>query len=407
MSNGNGTSTAIVRPGAEAYQQAGGAIQRQGFGSYELEVSRETQGAAAAEQAKALVQARFIMAMQRPRDVEDVRVRLLKHCRRPRFAEIAEYSKPVGGQSITGPSIRFVETALQEYGNVTIDTAVVYDDEEKRVVRVSVADLERNIPYTEDATIEKYVERRDPKGGEVISERRNKQGQTVYRVRANEDDYANKLAAAVSKKIRNLGLRILPADIVDEAIWECSETRRKQVKDDPDAAIRKMADAFARLNITPAALKEYLGHELGQATADELDTLRKIGIAIKDGETTWTATLEAKRGERGEGAPAAVDKVADGLKAKLAQAPAGDRPGTEKPAGKKPKAPTVTWRREDNAFTAAHGDYALTVEQTGPTTIGWWVTLAGADEAKGEIEGEGAAGFDKAKAAALEAAAKL
>jgi hypothetical protein len=410
-SNGtNGQSTAITRPNADAYAQSGAQIERRGFGSQELEQRRETQGIAAAETAKALVQARFIMAMQRPRDFLDVRSRLLKHCQRPRFAEIAEYSKPVGGQSITGPSIRFVETALQEYGNVTIDTTVVYDDEEKRVVRVSVADLERNLPYTEDATVEKYVERRNVKGGdEVISERKNKQGATVYRVRATEDDYANKLAAAVSKKIRNLGLRILPADLVDEAMEDCAETRRNKDAADPDAAIRKMADAFARFNITPVQLKEYLGHELGQATPDEIEALRKIGTAIRDGETTWQATLDARKGPQGEAA--STDKVGDKLKDKLANAPAKDKQPAEKPkprtaaaidARRRGLASAIEWSRNGDRHLGCVEDLELAVEQTGPTTWGWWLTRAGE-----EIEDGDALDLETAKGKGLEAAAKL
>lgn len=430
MQTSNGQSTALVRPNGEAYEQSGRQIARQGFGSSELENVRETQGIAAAEQAKALVQARFIMAMQRPRDFDNVRIRLLRHCDRAGFASAAEYSKPVGGQSITGPSIRFVETALQEYGNVTIDTTVVYDDDEKRVVRVGVADLERNIPYTEDATVEKFVERRRVKDGdEVISERRNKQNQTVYRIRATEDDYANKLAAAVSKKIRNLGLRILPADLVDEAMERCAVTRKKGDADSPEIAIRKMADAFARFNITPAAIKEYLGHELGASTPDEIDTLRKIGTAIRDGETTWQATLDAKRAERGEATSAPTDKVADKLKEKLGVDPrtvdwkaegakAGEAAAraaekAETPKGKartagaiearrRGLASSITWSRNGDRHLGTVENLEIAVEQTGPMTWGWWLTRDGEQIDEGD-----ALDLEMAKGKGIEAAAKL
>ena len=321
-------TTAIVRPSDAAYGQSGATIERHGFGSREFEASRETQGTAAAEQARALVQARYIVAMQRPRDFDSVRVRLLRHCDRPGFAAIAEYAKPVGGQKIRGPSIRFIETALREYGNVTVDVADVYDDDDKRVVRVSVVDLECNLPQTEDVTVEKFVERRITKpGDEVISERVNKQGHTVFRVRATEDDYANKVAAAVSKRIRKLGQRILPADLVDEAMDRCASTRNKADAADPDAAVRKVADAFAMMNILPAALKEYLGHEIGTSSPAEIDELRRIYTAIRDGEASWSTVLESKRGS-GE---KAEDKAAVKLKEKLAKSAAGDKQATPTP----------------------------------------------------------------------------
>jgi len=277
----------------------GNGIARSGFGSNELESRRETQATALAERAKAEVQARFIMAMQRPRDLDEVRVRLLKHCKRKGFAERAEYAKPVGGQRIVGPSIRFVECALQEYGNVIPEATVVYEDDEKRVVRVSVCDLERNLTWHDDALVEKFVERRNPKDGEIVGQRTNSRGDIVYRVRATEDDLANKQAAAVSKKLRNLGLRILPADLVDEAIAMCQQTRRNEVAQDPDAVRRQVADAFSQLGVLPGALHEYLGAPMEQASPADLDELRVVYASIKDGER-WADLLEAKRAERGE-----------------------------------------------------------------------------------------------------------
>lgn len=297
MSN-DSNETSIVRPGANG---AGAAIQRAGFGSTEMEQRRETQGTALAERAKAETQARYIMAIQRPRNMGDVRSRLLDHCKRPRFAAVVDYAKPVGGSRINGASVRFVETALQEYGNVMPDATVVYDDDEKRVVRVSLTDLERNITYSEDAIAEKFVERRTPKtGDEVIGSRINSQGQQVHRVRATEDDFANKMAAAVSKKLRNLGLRILPADIVDEAREIAKATRANEDAVDPAAARKRIADAFAELRVMPSDVDLYLGHSLDTASPAEMDELRAAYAAVKDGEARWIDLVDVKKVERGE-----------------------------------------------------------------------------------------------------------
>jgi len=326
MSDENETAI-IARPSGN-----GNGIQRTGFGSSELENRRETQSAALAERAKAEVQARFIVALQRPRDIDEVRVRLLKHCKRKRFAEVAEYAKPVGGRKITGPSIRFVETALQEYGNVVPEVTVSYDDDEKRIVRVSVTDLERNVSYYEDATVEKFVERRQTKGGdEVISSRTNSYGDLVYRIRANEDDFANKQAAAVSKKLRNLGLRILPADIVDEAMDLCATTRRSEVEKDPDSERKKIADAFFALNVTPSHLSQYLGAPVDQASPADMDALRVIYTTIKDGEAKWAELLDAKKAERNETAPSkGANAAAAKVREKIAARKTGNGQATEK-----------------------------------------------------------------------------
>lgn len=319
------------RPSNGAYQESSAAIVRSGFGSQEVERIQETQAYAAAEREKAIVQARYIVALQRPRDIETFRVRLLKHCKRPGFAAVAEYEKPVGGQKIKGPSIRFVETALQEFGNVHPEVAAVYEDDEKRIIKVTLTDLERNITYAEDATVEKFVERKNANGAEVVGERRKKNGEVVYKVRATDDDLNNKLGATVSKKIRNLGLRILPADIVDEAQDECRATRKAKDAQDPNAAARKVCDSFADLNVMPDDLKEYLGHEFASSSPAEIDELRRVYAAIRDGEATWQAAVQLKKQERGEAEVKSGDRTADKLKERLAKNAAKDKPA-EKPA---------------------------------------------------------------------------
>lgn len=371
----------MIRPGADSYGQAGAAIERQGFGSREMERRNETQAVASAELAKAQIQARYIVAMQRPRDVDDFRVRMLKHAKRPGFAALAEYAKPVGGGKVRGMSIRFVEAALQEYGNVIPEVVSVYDDDEKRIIRVSLTDLERNVSYIEDATVEKYVERSDPRGGEVIGERRNSSGKMTYRVRATEDDYANKLAAKQSKVIRNLGLRILPPDIVDEVRAACAATRNAETAKDPDADRKKLIDAFAGLRVMPSDLAKYLGHDVGTSSPAEIDDLRTIYTGISTGETTWTAVMAERNGDAAKPSDAAASK----LKEKLAK-----------------KAPArAEWKRDGDALVARIGDKAVIVEQTGPDEFGWWVR-----DANGvELSSGAASSMDDAKSAGEKAAA--
>lgn len=288
----------IVRPGQNG---ADAALQRVGFGTHEVVQQRETQGTALAARAQAEVQARYIVALQRPRNVEQFRVRLLEHCRRPGFAKVATYSKPVGGQKIEGPSIRFVETALQEFSNVLPEETITYDDDHKRVTRIAVTDLERNITYYGDVIVEKTVERKKPKDGdEILGSRLNTYGDTVYKIRATEDDFANKIGAACSKKLRNLGLRILPADIVAEAGEKCRETRATKDAQDPAAARRELADAFAQLRVMPSDLDAFLGHPFDQCAPAELEELRGAFVTVREGEARWTELVEAQRASRGE-----------------------------------------------------------------------------------------------------------
>jgi len=257
-------------------------------------VQAETATAAAAAQATALVQARYTIAIRNPRDLDVVREKLLKECRRPGFADVARYNKPIG-DGIVGPSIRFAEAALRCMGNVVIDTLVTYDDREKRILQVCVTDLEANVPYTTSIALDKTVERKQPKQGDVIiRERLNSKNEKVFIIEATEDQLLNKQNNLISKAIRTNGLRLIPGDIVEECMDQVVVTQENRDAQDPDAARRKLFDSFTALGVTVAELKKWLGHDGATVTKKETTDLRALYTAIKDGETTWRAVMEAK-----------------------------------------------------------------------------------------------------------------
>lgn len=255
----------------------------------------ETSAITTAEQAKAAVQARYVMALQRPRNIENSRVRLLNACKRPRFAASAIYRKPIGGGTIEGPSARFAEEVLRCLGNVLPEAYAIYEDSEKLIQRVSVTDLENNLTFTRDITVRKTVERRKPsRGAEVISSRKNTTGQIVYLVRATEDEILVKLNSAISKAQRNLALMLLPSDIKEEAIDMCNRTINDIAARDPEAERKRMIDAFHGIGVEPADIEKYLGHPLKQVTTNELNDLRSMFTSIKEGEAKWVDFVSTK-----------------------------------------------------------------------------------------------------------------
>lgn len=241
---------------------------------------------AAAETAKAEIQASFIMAKQFPRNTDQARADIIKLCKKNDFAEAVEYSKPVGGSKITGLSIRFAEQALRLWKNVRTRQRTVYEDDEIRRILVTVIDLEENAEFSREISIAKTVERKNSKGREVVSERPNSYGETVYIVKATDDELANKEAAAVSKVIRNEGLRLLPYDIKEEALRVARETVKGQHKD-PDELRRKIVDSFGAIGVKVRDLEMYLKHSLDQCSPAELEDLRLMHQAIKHGEAKW------------------------------------------------------------------------------------------------------------------------
>ena len=84
---------------------------------------------AAAESVKARIQAAYIMAYQNPRDEFAARDKILRACKRSEFAGRAEYELPMGKKKIKGPSIRFAELALKEWGNILSETQILYEDD--------------------------------------------------------------------------------------------------------------------------------------------------------------------------------------------------------------------------------------------------------------------------------------
>lgn len=318
-----------------------GQIMRKEFGAQELQVSAETSMAAAAATATALVKARFVMAMQRPRDWDEVGVRLLRSLERPGFvgkagekAQPGEawYVKPIGA-GVEGFTIRFAEEALRCMGNIDIRPSVVYEDNEKRLVDVMVLDLESNIAFTATVVVTKIVERSYLKEGETaIRQRMNSKNKPVFTRIATEDEITSLQNNMVSKIMRTEILRLLPGDIQAACRKRILEIRLGDAATNPDGVKKEVLEAFAKLNVMPVGLKQYLDHELATATPAELADLRELYKEIREGKTTWHAALTAALAERGETPPPADDKKTglDGVTEKL------------KAAGAPPAAPIDT-----------------------------------------------------------------
>lgn len=260
----------------------------------------ETASTAAAVQAKTQVEARYMMAMHNPRSLMQFRRKLLDACQRPRFAQTSRYAKPVGGGKVVGWSIRFAEECARALGNLLVESAVIYDNPDIRIVRVMVTDLEANLTYPTDVTIAKTVERSTLKAGQLaLRTRVNSSGRPVHIVEATDDDILNKQNALVSKAIRTAVLRVVPGDILEEAEEEVARTVRRDDATDPAAKAKQIADAFYSHGVMPEQLERVLGHPLAQVTPAEVTMMRTWITAIKDGEANWR-DIETEFGAKGE-----------------------------------------------------------------------------------------------------------
>ncbi len=275
--------------------------------------------AAATARAVEEVRALFVVAASRPRDMDVVRQKLLRECKRPGFAESATYTLPFGEEKASGPTIRFAEAALAAMGNCHVESTVIYDDLEKRMIRVRVMDLESCVPYVREVVVDKTVERRFLRKGQTpLSVRVNASGKKVYTVKASEPDLLAKVGREESKALRTLAMRLLPGWLRDEALATLEHTIANKAAEDPDAFRRKLVDAFQAVGIDVAAIKG-AGYDLGRATPAELAELRSIYQALRDGDLVWEDVVAMKNGsDAGEGEdrkapPAGAKKLREAL----------------------------------------------------------------------------------------------
>lgn len=305
-------TTTNDRPTADPHAQL--AIERRGLDGASME-RKTTAAVVLAEKASAMVQARIMQAIARPRDFYVVRERILKACARPRFAETARYEKPIGraenkstGQweeaFAIGLSIGFATEAARLLGNIDVTPTVVFEDARTRTMAVVATDLETNYSTSEEFTLEKFVERKKLKTGQTaVSQRVNSSGDVVYLIEANEDEFNVKARAALSKAWRNVVLKLVPADLKEEAMDEIEHTL--QLIDDAEKAGKPLVDPTARrkklidwfrtqIGVSAAELTAYLERPIENANSQDMRRLQSIADAIGNGDLSWALVMEAK-----------------------------------------------------------------------------------------------------------------
>lgn len=325
-------STALVpqseERGAFVGSERSAVIRRSPLGQ-EAEYSKES--AVVAARIKAEIAARTIHALGHPRNFFDVRRAILDDCLRPEFAKVAIYRKPVGGGYVEGLSIRAVEAMLSRWGNMYTNASTTYDDAEKRVIHISVSDLETNATHGREITIPKTTETLLLKPGqEAISQRINSAGKVTYLVRPTDDKLSDIEASHRSKVLRNEGLRLIPPDIKEEVLALCKKTRGSSDSADPGAARKELSDAFAEIGVMASRLEEFLGCPLAETSPPQLGDLRDMYRAIKDGDATFRDFMEARVTDLApaDGEEQKSNSAVEALKAK-ARAKAAERKGVK------------------------------------------------------------------------------
>lgn len=269
--------TGEVLPPASAAQSSGS------FGSLTV-----LEQAAIAE-----VQVGAMLALRNPRNEDQARDGILRACKRSTFARMSRYSIPNRG---TGFTIRFAEEAVRLWGNIKFQRFIITNTAEEVVCKVCGWDLQTGTSYSEDVMIRKVVERKAPQGREILGQRTTSTGATVYLCVSNDEELVKDLRSQCARIERNIGLKLIPIDVREDALTQVEATSRNEVKADPEKAKRDVLDGFSGIGVRPVALQAYLGHPLDTITEAELVTLRGIYAAIRSGDMTWQSVMDGRDG---------------------------------------------------------------------------------------------------------------
>lgn len=341
-------------------------VRQESFGAVTVREQAEMQALAMSEYQKSMVNALFSKAKIDPRNEDQARAMILRACQRPTFAAKALYRKPIANTHIVGPSIRLAEEMARLWRNIFVKKTVLYDDEAKRSINIQVIDLESNLSYSNDFTIQKTVERKYTKGRTVVSERLNSSGEKISICVATEDELFVKESAHASKEIRTGILRCIPDWLLEEATGAVNETKHSKAAADPEQEKRAVLDALLAVGVQPVDVELYLGHTCTHISPEELVVLEDIATTIKDGQASWHDYLGQKSDESKSRKP-------EPAKAPMADFKAGD-PASHTPVNQPIRqlaAKTVAKPAESDQSEFSEFDDPEVVKQTTEECVAW------------------------------------
>ena len=232
------------------------------------------------------IQAMVFMAKQFPRNQIQAADRILNACTRQTLADSAVYSYPRGGQNVEGPSIRLAEVLAQNWGNLDFGIRELSQENGVSTVEAYAWDLETNV---RQAKVFQVAHKRMAKGGtKTLTDPRD-----IYEMVANQG----------SRRLRACILSIIPGDIVEAALSQCSVTQAASVGATPEEikeTIRKLTATMEKFGITAENIQDRYQCRIEAIRPAQIVELRKIYTSLKDGmskPSDWFAIQEVKKSD--------------------------------------------------------------------------------------------------------------
>lgn len=310
----------------QAMSQTPGYLPGMNVGS----VAIEQQRAIADTKAKRLIAREYRRnTLQATQDVREV-------CRIPEFANIAFYSVPRSGGTVTGDSIRMAEELARCWGNIEYGHRELSRDDKKSEVMVYAIDLETGVECSRQLTVMHVID--------------TKNGPKRCRDQKEIDDLINNKA---SKQRRGCILAVIPQWLREIAREECRKTLAGDNSVPIAARVRKMVDAFAAYGVAVEMLEAKIGHSLEKATADDLVSLTAVYNALREGDSVaehFDAAPERTAADTAQAITAQAKATA--AQAQPAAAPATARRTPQKSNPGKDSQPALEQKEAPAASTA-------------------------------------------------------
>lgn len=255
------------------------------------------------------------MAKAFPRDIIQVREDVKRECMRPELAQRAVYTYARKGATapISGASIRLAEVLVRCMGNMDAGWRELEQTPEALKCEAYAWDKEKNSRHTVTFSVSKF--RHTQNGDYLLTTDRD-----VYEKSANES----------ARRKRACILAVVPGDIVDMAVEQCTETLKATADTSPEG-IKKLLEAFQKYKVTKTDIEKRIQRKIESILPAQVVDLRNVYNSLKDGMGVKEDYFKGDTidGEVVEPQPASTDKLRSALNLKSKAKPAEKEPPKE------------------------------------------------------------------------------
>lgn len=215
------------------------------------------------------IQAQVIMAKKFPRDEQQALIRIKKACERPSLAIQSLFAFPRAGQTVSGPTIRLLETIAQAWGNLDYGFRELSNDGEWSESEAYAWDLESNTMARKRFKVKMEIQKKD---------------KSIKKITDPRDAYEH-VANASMRRVRACLEGVIPKDVVEDAVSVVHETLQAKDSVPIQEVIKRLVYSFEKVGVSKDLLEKKLGHGVDAMIKAQVVEYGQIYNSIKDGMT--------------------------------------------------------------------------------------------------------------------------